>query len=143
MSKTLITLFIILTIGLLIGIVVLDGTKSKKDQVSIDEILSSKNPVYFYETTCPNCIIVSEFMAQNKIEEKITLKKIEVSSALNAKILVATAQKCNIPITGMGVPLLYAEGKCYEGRVEVIKYLSEKSGIAETAVSQSSSSSDQ
>lgn len=143
MSKTLITLFIILTIGLLIGIIVLDGSKSKKDQVAIDEVLNSKNPIYFYETTCPNCKIVEEFMTQNNIEEKTTLEKIEVSSAVNAEILVAVAQKCSIPTTGLGVPLLYADGKCYEGRVDVIKYLSEKAGVVETAVSQSSPSPNQ
>lgn len=143
MSKTLITLFIIVTIGLLIGIIVLDGAKSKKDQVAIDEILNSKNPVYFYETTCPNCKIVEEFMTQNNIEEKITLEKTEVSSTANAKKLVAVAKKCNVPTSNLGVPLLYADGKCYEGAVDVIKYLSEKLGVSETEVSQSSPSSGQ
>lgn len=143
MNKTLITLFIIVTIGLLIGIIVLDGAKSKKDTTLIDEVLNSKNILYFYETTCPNCKIVEEFMTQNKIEEKITLQKIEISSAANSKIFVAIAQKCNIPTTGMGVPLLYAEGNCYVGRVDVIKYLSEKAGIVETIVSQSSPASEQ
>ena len=140
MSKKLITFFILLTIGLLIGIIVLDGANNKKNQAPIDELLNSKNPVYFYETSCPNCKIVEEFMIQNKIEEKIMVEKIEVSSAANSKKLVAVAKKCNIPTTGTGVPLLYADGKCYEGRVDVIKYLSEKAGVVETAVSQSSPS---
>lgn len=143
MSKKLITLFIIVTIGLLIGIIVLDGANNKKYQVSINEILNSKNPLYFYETTCPNCKIVEEFMTQNKIEEKITLEKIEISSAVNSKKLVEVAKKCNIATANTGIPLLYADGKCYEGRVEVIKYLSEKAGVVETAVSQSSPSSNQ
>ncbi len=143
MSKTLITLFIITTIGLLIGIIVLDGAKSKKGQILINETLNSKNPIYFYETTCPNCKIVEEFMTQNTIEEKMTIEKIEVSSATNAKKLVAVAKKCNIPTAGLGVPLLYTDGKCYEGAVDVIKYLSEKVGVSETEVSQSSPSSGQ
>jgi phage FluMu protein Com len=138
MNKTLVTIFVLLTIGLLIGIVVLDGSNNKKNQAPIDEILNSKTPVYFYETTCPNCKAVEEFMTQNKIEEKVTLTKIEASSALNAKMLVAVANKCNIPTATLGVPLLYADGKCYEGRIEVIKYLSDKAGLVETTVSQSS-----
>jgi len=140
MSKTLVTFFIVLTIGLLIGIIVLDGANNKKNQFPIEELLNSKTPVYFYETTCPNCKIVEEFITENKIDERITMEKIEVSSAANSKILVAAAKKCGISTTTLGVPLLYSEGKCYEGRVDVIKYLSDKAGIVETVAPQSSPS---
>lgn len=143
MSKTLVTLFIIITIGLLIGIVVLDGAKSKENLISIDEILNSSDPTYFYETTCPNCVVVSEFMTQTNIEEKLTIRKIEISTPANSKKLVAVAQKCNIPTTSLGVPFLYAEGKCFIGRDEVIGYLAEKAGILETLVTQSQPSSEQ
>jgi hypothetical protein len=143
MSKKLVTLFIILTIGLLIGIVILDGTKTKTNQVSANEVLTSSNPVLFYETTCPNCLIVEDFITQNKIEEKMTIQKIEVSSSTNAQILVAVAQRCNIPTTSLGVPLLWAQGKCYQGRIEVIDYLKAKAGISETTVSQSSPTANQ
>jgi hypothetical protein len=143
MSKKLVTFFIVITIGLLIGIIILDGTNNKKNQISVDALINSKVPLYFYETTCPNCKVISDFMTQTEIEKKLTLEKIEVSTSANSKKLLAIAQKCNIQTSSLGVPLLYADGKCYEGRDEVIGYLSEKAGILETIVSQSSPTTNQ
>jgi len=135
MSKKVITLFTVITIGLLIGIIILDSSKNKNSNTSVNEILNSKNPVLFYETTCPNCLIVEQFITDNKIDEKITMTKIEVSSPENSQTLLAVGKSCGINPENLGVPLLYADGKCYEGRVDVIKYLSEKAGVVESTSS--------
>lgn len=128
------TLLILIIIGLLSVVVVGSRGKSKSETVVLKTservVVDDKTPVFFYGNTCPHCADVEAWMKENKIEEKISIVKKEVyANPQNAQELTKAAQSCNLPTDSIGVPFLYAEGKCLVGSPDVISYLFEKAGI--------------
>lgn len=130
MNKTGITIFIVITIGILLGIIVLESNRTKGVSQALNEVLSSKDIVYFYGNTCPNCKVLQDFIDKNKIEEKVTIIKKEVySNQSNALILSDVAEKCGIPSSEIGVPFVYLEGKCLIGEPNIRELLTIKAGL--------------
>jgi hypothetical protein len=130
MNKTGITIFIVITIGILLGIIVLESNRTKGVAKVLEDILSSKDPVYFYGNTCPKCKDLQDFIDKNKLEEKITIIKKEVySNQANALMLSKVAEKCNIKSSEIGVPFMYFEGKCLIGEPDIKSLLSKKAGL--------------
>ncbi len=83
--------------------------------------------VYFYGAECPHCIDTLKFLEDNKIAEKVPFEKKEVwHNQSNAKELSARAKACGIAEDIVGVPFLYADGKCFVGTPDVEAYFSEK-----------------
>jgi len=97
--------------------------KKQEQKQKQEEIVSEINiedikgkAVYYYSLTCGHCKGVNEFLEKNDIVSKIGLIKKEVSqSAENGKELGEVAQKCGINPGRIGVPFLFADGKCYVG----------------------------
>jgi len=132
-KQKLITGVLILIILGLISFVVLgskDNNSTKKSSdLNTNKVasLDDKTPIFFYGNTCPHCADVEKWMKENKVEEKVNIVKKEVyENKQNAKELESAATICKLPTDSIGVPFLYAEGKCYVGSPNVIGYLSEK-----------------
>ena len=86
-----------------------------------------QNTIFFYGDSCPHCVGVEKYIAENNIKEKIIFIEKEVyKNVNNAKILSEKAKKCDIKENEIGVPLLWADGKCYVGDEEIIKFFNEK-----------------
>jgi len=95
--------------------------------------------VLFYGDGCPHCKDVEDFIAQNKIEDKVKITRLEVwYNKDNAALLAQVAtQKCGITSNSVGVPFLYdppsseagGNGKCYIGEVDVPNFLKTAAGI--------------
>lgn len=87
--------------------------------------------VLFYGAECPHCKDVEDFVAQNKIEDKIKITRLEVwHNKSNALLSATTAQSCNIDISkGVPVPLLWDGNKCYVGVPDVETLLKNAAGI--------------
>lgn len=126
MDKKFIAPAIIVSLVILILGWVLTGSFEKKDQKNLK--LPSKNSVvFYYGITCPHCREVEEWMKKNKIEEKIKIEKKEVyQNQNNAKELEKVAEVCGLNTASIGVPFLWAEGKCFMGTPEVIRSLETK-----------------
>ncbi|WKZ25487.1 MAG: hypothetical protein QY322_03820 [bacterium] len=79
---------------------------------------------YFWGNGCPHCEIVDEFYQTWEGKDKISVKKLEVwSNTKNAELMAERAKNCEIPRTGMGVPLLVTpEGKCLIGSQPIIDH---------------------
>lgn len=140
--KSLITgLLIAIIVGMLAVIVLGSKTKTTmKNQVPQITTKSAEAtdqlPIFFYGNTCPHCAEVETWMKENKIEEKISLIKKEVyENQQNAQELAAAAQRCGLSTNSIGVPFLFAEGKCLIGTPDVIDYLSQKVGVIEASES--------
>jgi len=87
--------------------------------------------VLYYGNTCPHCKEVEDFISKNNIKAKINLVEKEVyQNQGNAKELGEAAQKCGLATDSVGVPFLFAEGKCFIGTPDVVSYLSQKAGIS-------------
>ncbi|NTW89871.1 MAG: hypothetical protein HGB37_03125 [Candidatus Moranbacteria bacterium] len=91
---------------------------------------SSSDVVFYYGEECPHCKDVEKFLDDNKMGEKVPFVKKETwHNAANANELKNRAKICGIPEKEVGVPFLFAEGKCYVGTPDVEKYFREKAGI--------------
>jgi glutaredoxin len=147
-KQKLITGILVLIIIGMLTIVVL-GSKNKdkniiqKDnnqEITEEVVTNDKTPIFFYGNTCPHCKDVEDWMAENKIEEKILLIKKEVyDNRQNALELEKVAKNCGISADSIGVPFLYAEGKCITGTPEITSYLSEISEITNVVDSEEES----
>lgn len=129
-------LLIIITLTLLGVIVIgsrnsLNSSSNKPSSTQINNIDRANSDItFFYGDTCPHCAEVESWIKENKIEEKIKIVKKEVyDNKQNAQELEKAATSCGLPTDSIGVPFLYAEGKCFIGTPDVINYLSQKAGI--------------
>lgn len=86
--------------------------------------------VYYYGEGCPHCKAIDEFITQNNIAEKVSFEKKEVwGNSANAREMSERAKVCGIQPEGMGVPFVYAGGKCLVGEPDVRQFFAEKAGI--------------
>jgi hypothetical protein len=79
---------------------------------------------YFWGDGCPHCANVAAFMETWGGRDKIKIDKKEVyKNPVNAKLMTARYQKCNVPRSQMGVPLLVTpEGSCLSGDEPIINH---------------------
>jgi len=87
--------------------------------------LEANKIYYFYTDECPNCKVVKSFMQDFSVEEYLTINKMDMDNSSNVKYMQRAAKLCKLPSSGLGVPLLFINNKCYIGRIEVIDYLNE------------------
>lgn len=93
---------------------------------------SGDSIAYYYGSSCSHCKKVAEFVSTNGIESKLSIVKKEVTESANKKNAdewVARAKQCGLEKNKIGVPFVYASGKCYMGDVEVIDFLKKEAGI--------------
>jgi len=124
-KKIVLTSIIISVVIIVLGYILVDSS-NKKAKIKVN--LPSKDKiVYYYGLTCPHCKDVEEWMKKNKVEEKIKVEKKEVwYNKENAAELQEVAKFCSLDSTSIGVPFLWADGKCYIGKPDVKKVLAEK-----------------
>lgn len=87
--------------------------------------------VLFYGSTCPHCIVVEEWLAENaEIEKKAGLIMKEVyEDKNNSAEMTQRAKECGVATeNGIGVPFLYDNGTCLMGDQPIIDYLKETYG---------------
>ena len=88
--------------------------------------------IYYYGETCPHCIELNKFLEDNKIAEKVNFTKKEVFDKKNAANVAEWEKKaaeCGIKREGMGVPFIYARGKCYVGTPDAEAFFKQEAGI--------------
>lgn len=127
MNKTsLIIIIVIILVVALFFVWYSTTAKNPVEPVSIPEGI-----ILFYGDGCPHCKIVDDFIAENKIEEKINFSRLEVwYNKENQVIIAEVAEICQIASDNIGVPLLYdGAGKCYVGDVDVINFLKAQANI--------------
>ncbi|TAK96503.1 hypothetical protein EPO05_01735 [Patescibacteria group bacterium] len=88
--------------------------------------------VYFYGDGCSHCEVLSKFLEDNKVAEKVPFQKLEVWKNLrNQKLLMEAVKRCQIDTSagGVGVPFVYARGKCFVGEVEATDFFKAEAGL--------------
>jgi len=79
-------------------------------------VIPKTNVILFYGRECPHCQEVEDFLQKNKVAEKIAFDSIEVwHNKDNAELLLSKARACSLADEDVGVPFLYANGKCLVG----------------------------
>lgn len=86
--------------------------------------------IYFYGQECPHCQKVSQFLEENKIAEKVKFSKKEVwhNKENNAELQKRVAE-CRLDPKQIGVPFLYARGRCLIGGPDVESFFRQEVGI--------------
>ena len=118
-NNKIITAVIVIIVILGIGFRILVKNKENK-AVSID----NSSIIFFYGAECPHCQAVEKYIADNQLDQKITFSKREVyHDYANANLMTQKASACGIANKDLGVPFLWASGKCYVGDNEVENFL--------------------
>jgi glutaredoxin len=103
----------------------------KQSASQIDWAVLDSQITYYHGVDCPHCLKVSQFIEENKIAEKVAFTKKEVSLDFsNGQEFLQVVKKCGLQPSEAGVPLVYAEGKCFMGEPDVTNFFKEKAGIA-------------
>ncbi|MPM61365.1 hypothetical protein SDC9_108223 [bioreactor metagenome] len=87
--------------------------------------------IFYYGNTCPHCKNVEEFIAQNKVDQKVKISSKEVyENQENAKQLTQVVdQYCpELNQNGIGVPLAFdiKNQKCIQGDTPIIDFLKQQ-----------------
>ena len=86
--------------------------------------------VFYYGADCPHCKVVEAWMITNNISSKLNITQTEViNNPLKRNEFLSVLNQCKIEPSNAGVPLLYSDGKCYQGEVEVIDFIKVKAGV--------------
>ncbi|MDO8240461.1 MAG: hypothetical protein Q7T51_00545 [Candidatus Moranbacteria bacterium] len=118
-----IVLFLVLTMGLYFW-------SSKDEAKKAVETPVTSDVIFFFGRECSHCKDVEKFVSDNKIAEKVTFDSLEVwHNDANAKILTQKAQECKLAQDKIGVPFLFARGKCFVGTPEVEGFFKQEMGI--------------
>ena len=79
--------------------------------------------VLYYGEECPHCHEVIDYLKENKISEKVQYGLKEVwHNKDNQKTMMKKVEECNLNPQEVGVPFLYAKGKCYIGTPDVLDF---------------------
>lgn len=92
------------------------------------DITGKESIILFYGKECPHCQIVEEYIKSNKVDEKVKFTQAEIfHNSNNQKIFVEKNKVCGVNNEKeMGVPLLWADGKCFSGQDKVIEFFKSK-----------------
>ena len=105
-------------------------TKEQETSSNIDFENIEGEIVYYYGSGCSHCLGVNEFLEKNDIISKVNFVKKEVwNNKDNASELSEVAQECGINPGSIGVPFLFADGKCYIGGPDVEGFFSKAAGM--------------
>lgn len=87
--------------------------------------------IFFYSTTCTHCQETEKWFEEQKITEKIQFEKKEISTPVVQAELQQAVDYCKFDAAqGIGVPFLFAEGKCYMGSPDVEGFFKQKLGLS-------------
>lgn len=130
-QKQIFTVIAILIMVFLMGAVVMAGSyfssSETDDQIITTVDLDNSKTILYYSLSCTYCRKVDQWLDENQASSWIEIENKEVSSSKpNSKELAMQANRCGLDAKAVGVPFMVAEGKCFQGEVEIIDYLKQK-----------------
>ncbi|TSD02303.1 MAG: Uncharacterized protein Athens071425_51 [Parcubacteria group bacterium Athens0714_25] len=107
-----------------------NAKNSSLEKAGVKASKTSDEIIYYYGEECPHCKDVLKFLEENKIAEKVNFQKKEVwNDEANSNEMMEKVSECGLDPKSVGVPFLYAEGKCLIGTPKVEEFFREKAGI--------------
>lgn len=119
---------------LLVSAAVFWGVKSflKIDPVNVGGSKSGiveSDMIYYCNSVDDFCLNMDKYFAENSIDEKILITKKDIlTDPAVLKERDFQASGCDLDDNRIGIPFLYAEGKCYVGEAEVKSFFKKKLG---------------
>lgn len=127
MSKKTVLLIVGAVLFLAIGLWLWNSEVEKKNAPATPV---TSDIIFFYGQECPHCQEVEKFINDNKIGDRVKFDSLEIwHNGANQKIMAEKARECQISEDKLGVPFLFARGKCYVGTPEVENFLRQEAGL--------------
>lgn len=135
LNKIIIFLSLAIIIYLLLDLFILNGRPLFKKNASQNALENSETvtapvtaDIFYWGEGCPHCQDVKDWMAEQKVSEKMEVISKEVyNNQANSQELTARAKSCGLDTQRIGVPFLYTiDGDCIIGTPKIIEYLSQK-----------------
>lgn len=96
----------------------------------VSDATGTSGVVFYYGEECPHCHTVLDFLEEHDIASSVAFEVKETwHDRDNSRELFERAEECGYSRAEIGVPFLYADGKCLIGAPDVTGYFSEKAGI--------------
>ncbi len=84
---------------------------------------ANQEVILYFGKECPHCHEVIDYLKEHKVSEKIKYSQKEVwHNKDNQKEMMKKVNECGLDPQKVGVPFLYAKGKCYIGTPDVLEY---------------------
>ena len=132
MSKKQSILIILVIVVAIFGILAWAGRKTAGQNSG--QTVGTKEIVLYYGDTCPHCKELSAYIDKNNIKSKVNFTEKEVfENQTNAQELLSVAKSCGLPDNNVGVPFLYANGKCIVGTDQVEAFFNDQ--VAQSSTS--------
>lgn len=133
MRKQTVGVIFLVTTVVIVGLIVWGNKQSDNLPASTStgqSGIEQADITYYFGQECSHCQAVAKFIADNQIEQKVIFTKKEVwHNADNNKELQERAAECSLESDKVGVPFLFARGKCYIGETEVENFFKKEAGI--------------
>lgn len=111
----------LMVIAMLIVVVGLFLLSRRQEQT--ESLNGNQGMILFYSLSCPHCQNVEQYIETNKVKEKYSFDRLEVSkNQNNSAQLAAKARACGLDTQGIGVPFLWTGEKCLMGDVDIIEF---------------------
>lgn len=92
-------------------------------QEQTEYLNGNQGMILFYSLSCPHCQTVEQYIETNKVKEKYSFDRLEVSkNQNNSAQLAAKARVCGLDTQGIGVPFLWTGEKCLMGDADIIEF---------------------
>ncbi len=110
-----------ISLGILISLLLGCGSPlSVSPQVDIEIPLGK---FYFYADSCPHCVVVNEYIRDNKVRQKLYfITQNAGTDQYSVNLLHSIGKRCAINEADLAVPLFWDGQKCYLGEEGVISY---------------------
>lgn len=93
---------------------------------------AQEETILFWGVNCPYCHVVRDKLDNEGLKEKVEIKEVEIQKETqNLDIFKEKAQACGIDLKEAGVPMLFVDGKCYQGVdaiISKIRYMASVDG---------------
>jgi len=132
MKKRNIGIVILLTVIIIAGVIAWGMKQPEKLEAATPSQAGDEQSdvIFYFGQECSHCKNVEKFIADNQIDQKVIFAKKEVwHNTANNDELQTRAKECALDPEKIGVPFLYARGKCYVGEVEVENFFKKEAGI--------------
>lgn len=91
---------------------------------------STTGIILFFGQECPHCKDLEKIIEEEKLNEKVSFDSLEVWHNMeNRKVFLEKGFECGYTEDQLGVPFLYARGKCFVGTPDIEEFLKQEAGI--------------
>ncbi len=117
---------LIFALGILTGCAKTPVKQNNFGDNNPNKSISATSYILYVGHGCPHCLNVEEYIIQSNLNEKIFINITEVfENKVGASDFMEKAKICGLDQKSLGVPVLYANGKCFSGDEPIINFLKE------------------